>query len=696
MQTTNAGRLVVELVASTEQYHREMSAAARESVSYGNAAEQAQKDARQLGSQVDKTGKEVDGYSRDAKEARQATDKLSREARAAQKEFKNYSQSAKKAGDETGRLGDKGGAATGKLASMASGLGTVARIGGIVTAVFSAAAAAAAATAKAANSVLLENAALAREWQAQASVAGIATGRLQEFAHAVRTVGVDTDKAADILKDFRDKVGDYAATGGGEFADFFENVGNAAGLTAEKLQTMAGPEGLVAVKKALDDANISAGEQVFYFEALANDAARLIPLLSNNGSELNRMTAEFRELNSVMTESEMARLGEYEADVNALKGSWSALVREAVMPFADELQTASKYFREIFSNGRIHMAKGSLNTAEQDVRSIASEIADLLDDIDTLNKGGVVKAIRYDGDNMYSRDPVEERVAQRQKMVKDLEEDLRAANDELIRWNDHVKELNGELDETVKVEIARTKQAKELAKAEEDALKAAQGRARAHDSLYNKIFGAEDNKPKEFVENKMFELSAEHTRDAVREGPNLSDAVRMIQNLDDQAAGFRGNDRFDYQGMQDVVALLRDEARQRFGSAFDDATNKRADAPAVLQWEGVGKSIDLIAESNVEMTELVKHWLEENDSREEAAGETNEKFQTLLKEQQALAKEQQALAKAGPEKIGSIDITVMAGGKQLSSELTGDPEFLRALKKIVEQQTKDTARAVAR
>ncbi len=228
-----------------------------------------------------------------------------------------------------------------------------------------------------------------------------------------------------------------------------------------------------------------------------------------------------------------------------------------------------------------------------------------------------------------------------QRRLTTLNDEIKAIQDrrvEELKAISAAQEAGKLAQERIKSETELAKQIERQAKAEADALKSAQGRAKAKGSLYDKIFGEEDNKPKNFSESNMFGIRAKLARDTVRTGPNLDDAVRVIESLGDFAQGFKETN-FDYQGMQDVVALLREDARARFGrSEFDDAAAKRAGGPSSLQFEGAGVSLDLLAKSSTEMAEQVKTWVSENSSREKAAGEMNEKIQTLLKEQQELAK----------------------------------------------------------
>lgn len=141
-----------------------------------------------------------------------------------------------------------------------------------------------------------------QELETFARLTGTSVGDLQAYGYATQKVGISMDKLADISKDVQDKLGDFIATGGGEFKDFFINVGDQVGLTAQSLQGLSGPDVLIAVKKAMDDANVSAAQQVFYLEAIGNDASKLIPLLENEGRALKTQAEEARALGVALSE----------------------------------------------------------------------------------------------------------------------------------------------------------------------------------------------------------------------------------------------------------------------------------------------------------------------------------------------------------------------------------------------------------
>ncbi|MGI0119684.1 hypothetical protein [Zooshikella sp. RANM57] len=211
----------------------------------------------------------------------------------------------------------------------------------------------AAATAVAAATVALvrNSAAQVKEMQNLARVANTGFEAFQGFAYATEQVGVSAEALADISKDVQDKLGDFIATGGGEFADFFENVAPKVGLTAEALQGLSGPDALIAVKKALDDANVSASEQVFYLESIASDASLLTPLLEKNGEAFRQQAEKARELGLVLNDIDAAKLkeaaiasDEFDAALEGLANRFSA---EFAPTFTEGTQRATDALTEL-------------------------------------------------------------------------------------------------------------------------------------------------------------------------------------------------------------------------------------------------------------------------------------------------------------------------------------------------------------
>lgn len=196
-----------------------------------------------------------------------------------------------------------------------------------------------------------------RELEQMSLKAGVSVEKMQELAYATEQYNVSGDKLADMLKDVQDKLGDFSATGGGEFKDWMENIAPKVGLTVSKLQQMAGPEALIAVQNAMDATNVSASEQVFYLEAIANDVSTLQPLLRNNGAELQRLTGHYRNLNAALSETDISQLKEMDQQLHdvglKLQGSFAKAVlgaSEQIDWLTDKVSYAVGYWGTLFDS----------------------------------------------------------------------------------------------------------------------------------------------------------------------------------------------------------------------------------------------------------------------------------------------------------------------------------------------------------
>ncbi|HHF3110249.1 TPA: hypothetical protein ACPJ1P_004782, partial [Vibrio diabolicus] len=186
----------------------------------------------------------------------------------------------------------------------------------------------------------------AREIERQATVAQVSVQRIQELSYASEQYSIAGDKMADILKDVNDKLGDYAATGGGEFKDFFEQIAPKVGLTVSELQRMAGPEALIAIKEAMDQANVPMKQQIFYLESIANDASALMPLLENKGERLYELTRHYKDLNVAMSKYDIQQFKQMDQQISDMEmqmsrafGNLSRQVTYSLLPAMDDVNT---------------------------------------------------------------------------------------------------------------------------------------------------------------------------------------------------------------------------------------------------------------------------------------------------------------------------------------------------------------------
>ncbi len=128
---------------------------------------------------------------------------------------------------------------------------------------------------------------------------------LSAWQHAGKEVGIEGDKMADIFKDVQDKIGDFAVTGGGGAADMFEKLN----LDIKEFNGLSAPDQLLKIGTALDTVS-SKSEKIFFLEALAGDASRLLPLLENNSEGLKKLVQEADDLGISINRIEAEKLKE--------------------------------------------------------------------------------------------------------------------------------------------------------------------------------------------------------------------------------------------------------------------------------------------------------------------------------------------------------------------------------------------------
>lgn len=171
----------------------------------------------------------------------------------------------------------------------------------------------------------------AREIENFSQVANTGAEDFQRFAFAAERVGIEQDKLADILKDTSDRVGDFLQTGAGPMADFFENIAPQVGVTAEEFRNLSGADALGLYVSSLEKANLSQSEMTFYMEAIASDATLLLPLLRDNGRELDRFAKEAEDAGAVLSRLELDQLLDAKENIDELGNAFDGLKNDIVL-----------------------------------------------------------------------------------------------------------------------------------------------------------------------------------------------------------------------------------------------------------------------------------------------------------------------------------------------------------------------------
>ncbi|MCR9495881.1 hypothetical protein NB493_10840, partial [Vibrio alginolyticus] len=239
--------------------------------------------------------------------------------------------------------------------------------------------------------LITQQAQQAREIEKMATVAQVSVEQIQALGYASEQFNISGENMAEILKDVNDKLGDFTENEGGEFADFMENIAPTVGLTIEKLQELSGPDALIAIKTAMDEANVPMKSQIFYLESIANDASALMPLLDNQGKKLFELTKKYDDLNVSMSEYDIEKFKEMDQKLKdtglKLQRSFANAVLGAsdqIDWFSDKLAYSIDYWGTLFDSWSD--TPRTVDGLSQKLSELRSERKELSDELKEVNR----------------------------------------------------------------------------------------------------------------------------------------------------------------------------------------------------------------------------------------------------------------------------------------------------------------------
>lgn len=123
----------------------------------------------------------------------------------------------------------------------------------------------------------------------------------------------------------------------------FQPIAVKVGVTAEMFRGLSGPDALQLYVSTLEKAGLNQREMTFYMESLADEATALIPLLANNGAEMNRLAdaaAAAAAAGGIMSAESIAASKDFKASLDllsiSLSGAQTAIAVE-LLPAATRL-----------------------------------------------------------------------------------------------------------------------------------------------------------------------------------------------------------------------------------------------------------------------------------------------------------------------------------------------------------------------
>ena len=167
-----------------------------------------------------------------------------------------------------------------------------------------------------------------------AQVSNTSVEEFQKVALAARSVGIEQDKMADILKDVNDRIGDFIETGGGPMADFFENIAPKVGVTADEFERLSGPQALQLFVDSLEKANLSQADLTFYMEAMASDMTNLLPLLKDGGAGMDELAGRAERLGIVLNTDQTTAIKEMNGALGLVQATFDGIINQVTAHLA--------------------------------------------------------------------------------------------------------------------------------------------------------------------------------------------------------------------------------------------------------------------------------------------------------------------------------------------------------------------------
>lgn len=207
-----------------------------------------------------------------------------------------------------------------------------------------------------------------REMANAARIAGEGFEEFQRQAFAARTVGIETEKLADIFKDVRERVGEFVVNGGGPLQDAFDALRGKVRLTVDELRGLSGKDALQLIVQRMQEARLSTEEMSFVLESLGSDATALLPLLRDNA----RAFDELGKSANVLTDADREQLERY----TKAKERLGQAVQALTVRIGNQLVPALLPLIEALSDSLKELSK--LNISMGDAAAVGQRLANTI------------------------------------------------------------------------------------------------------------------------------------------------------------------------------------------------------------------------------------------------------------------------------------------------------------------------------
>jgi hypothetical protein len=165
---------------------------------------------------------------------------------------------------------------------------------------------------------------------------GVASDKLQVFTFAARSFGAESEDVIDTIKDLGIRIGEAA-----EGSEGMITALNRIGLEANYLMKLSPEDQFMELAKAVS-ASDAALSRLSLDEMLGDPGIRMVDVLREVGSNLGGITDEARELNQVLSKTDLEALEEAARSVEQLKMGFEGLMNEVLIQMAPLLDKVLK------------------------------------------------------------------------------------------------------------------------------------------------------------------------------------------------------------------------------------------------------------------------------------------------------------------------------------------------------------------
>ena len=190
-----------------------------------------------------------------------------------------------------------------------------------------------------------------------ARVAGVSIEQFNQMSFAAGQFGLTAEQLGNAFKDTRERIGDFISTGGGPLQDFADVMGYTKEQTlafAQSVEGLSGRDVLVEMVRQLEEGGKSTEQMSFALEGMANDMTKLLPLLTNGASELDRLESKMAAVQSPLSQEDINQFREFNESIDLVSASFSNMMTNAVIPLLEpftKLNEAVAFFISTTNEG---------------------------------------------------------------------------------------------------------------------------------------------------------------------------------------------------------------------------------------------------------------------------------------------------------------------------------------------------------